>query len=131
MTLRDSILARNAALDAIAPLMNLGWLRYYSGTLPATPETAVNGTLLCSLRLNITAFAAASGGALTANAITSDMNAAATGTAAYFRIFKSDGTTAVMDGDISTSGAAINMNSTAIQAGAQVDCTSLVLTLPM
>jgi hypothetical protein len=130
MSLRTSIVNRNAAADAQAALANNGYLRIYSGTKPATPETAASGTLLAELRMNATAFAAASGGVITANAITGDASADNTGTAGWFRILKSDGTTALWDGDVSTSGAELNLNSTAISSGAAVDITSLTVTLP-
>ncbi len=130
MSLSTAIIARNAALDAQSPLANTGYLRIYSGAKPATPETAVSGTLLATLRLNATAFGAASGGVITANAITADTNAAASGTAGYFRILKSDGTSALFDGTVGTSGADLNLNSVAISAGATVSVTSLTITDP-
>lgn len=130
MSQRTSIVARNAAADAQAALANTGYLRIYSGTKPATPETAASGTLLAELRMNATAFGAASGGVITANAITGDSSADATGTAGWFRILKSDGTTALWDGDVSTSGADLNLNSIAISSGAAVDVTALTVTLP-
>jgi hypothetical protein len=45
MALQKSIVARNAELDALAPLANNGFIRIYTGGIPATPETAVSGTL--------------------------------------------------------------------------------------
>jgi hypothetical protein len=130
MSLRTSIVARNAAADAQAALANTGYLRIYTGTKPATPETAASGTLLAELRLNATAFGASSGGVITANAITGDASADASGTAGWFRILQSDGTTALWDGDVATSGADLNLNSTSISAGAAVDITALTVTLP-
>jgi hypothetical protein len=133
MATRNSVVARNAALDAMAVLCNSGKLRYYTGAQPATPETAASGTLLCELTMNATAFGAAAAGVITAAAITSDASADSTGTAGWFRIFKSDGTTAVIDGSITTTGGGgqIEMPTTAIVALAQVDCTALTITLPM
>jgi hypothetical protein len=130
MAMRKSIVGRNAELDAFAPLANTGYLRIYSGAQPATPETAASGTLLAELRLNATAFGAASGGIITANAITDDAAADATGTAGWFRILKSDGTTALFDGACATSGAEMNMATTSIVASAVVSVTSLTVTNP-
>jgi hypothetical protein len=130
MAMQKSIVARNAELDALAPLANTGYIRIYTGTIPATPETAVGGTLLAELRFNATAFGASSGGVITANAITSDSSADATGTAAYYRALKSDGTTALWDGTVGTSGADLNLNSTSINAGVVVAVSSLTVTLP-
>ena len=130
MSQRTSIVARNAALDAKAALANNGYLRIYTGTKPATPETAASGTLVAELQMNATAFGAASGGVITAAAITSDSASDATGTAGWFRIFKSDGTTALWDGDVSTTGAELNFNSVSFTAGAQVDVSALTITDP-
>ena len=130
MAIKTSIVARNAELDALAPLFNTGYLRIYTGAQPATPETVASGVLLAELRFNATAFAAASGGIIAANAITSDTAADATGTAGWCRALKSDGTTALIDGDVSTSGAFLNLNSVAIQAGATVAVTAYSITDP-
>lgn len=119
----------NAEATAAAALFNSGYLRIYTGTQPANANTALSGnTLLATLRFNATAFTNANG-VLTANAITSDTNAAATGTAAFFRAFESDGTTVLMDGSVGTSGANMNIAATTINAGQTVSCSSFVHTL--
>ncbi len=121
--------AANAAVNALCALANGGTLKIYAGTQPANANTAVTTqTLLASLALSATAFGTAAGGVAAANAITSAA-AVATGTATWFRIFKSDGTTVVFDGNVSTSGANLNLNSTAIQSGATVAVSSLTYTL--
>lgn len=121
--------AANAAADAVAALLNNGYLRIYSGTQPADADTALSGnTLLAELRFNATAFGAASAAVATANAITSDTSADATGTATFFRALKSDGTTVVFDGSVGTSGADLNLNSVAIQSGAAVSVSSFTYT---
>jgi len=121
--------AVSAAADAVCPLLNNGYLRLYSGTQPATADTAVTTqTLLAELRWNATAFGAASSGVATANAITADTSADNTGTATWFRALKSDGTTVVFDGSVGTSGADLNLNSTGISAGAAVWVTSFTYT---
>lgn len=130
MAIQTSIAARNAELDALAPLANNGYIRIYTGSIPATPETAVSGTLLAELRFNATAFGAASGGVITANAITADSSADNTGVAGTYRALASDGTTALWDGTVSTSGADLNLNSTSINAGVTVTISSLTVTLP-
>jgi hypothetical protein len=118
---------RNAQMDAITTFAgNSGKLRIYSGTRPATGGTAT--TLLAELTCNATFAPSASGGVLTLNAITADSSADATGTATWFRLLKSDGTTIVMDGDVGTSGSDLNLNSTSITAGGTVSVTSFVIT---
>lgn len=121
--------AVSAAADAVCPLLNNGYLRLYTGTQPATADTAISTqTLLATLRWNTTAFGAASNGVATANALTSDSSAAATGTATWFRALKSDGTTAVFDGSVGTSGCDLNLNSASITTGSAVSVTSFTYT---
>jgi hypothetical protein len=118
---------RNAQLDAITTRAGASaLLRIYNGTRPATGGTAT--TLLAQLTCNATFAPAASGGTLTLNAIAGDTSADATGTATWFRIVQSNGTTFVMDGDVGTSGSDINFNSVSIVAGGTVDVTSFVIT---
>lgn len=118
----------SAAADAACALCNTGYLRIYSGTKPANADAAITGTLLAELTFGATAFAGASNGVATANAIGADTAADATGTATHFRAWKSNGTSPVFDGTVGTSGADLNLNSVAIQSGAQVSVTSLTYT---
>jgi hypothetical protein len=120
----------NAEADALARLLDNGYLRLYSGSQPTNADTALGAqVLLAELRFNATSAPAASAGVLTFNAITSDTAADATGTAAFYRALKSDGTSVVMDGSVGTSSADLVLNSTAIQSGAQVDVTSFAVTV--
>ena len=59
------------------------------------------------------AFGTDTNGTLTLGTV-NDGTAVATGTAQFFRIFKSDGTTVVMDGSVGATGADLNLNTTAI-----------------
>lgn len=118
--------AVNAEADNVNALLNTGYLRIYSGTQPTTADTAIGAqVLLAELRFGNPAFSAAVAGVAAANAVTQDSSADATGTAAWFRALKSDGTTPVYDGTVGTSGADCNINSPAIQAGAAVSVTSM------
>lgn len=126
-----STTARNDALNGLASDFNNGYLRIYSGSQPANADAATTGTKLAELRFGATAFGGAASGVLTANAITQDSNAPNTGTAGYFRIFKSDGTTVLMDGSIGTSSSFnLNISTTSIVAGNVVQCSSFTITLP-
>lgn len=130
MAIKYDATTRNAMLDALTTRVGTsGLLRIYDGTRPATVATAITTqVMLVALTTNATAFAAAaSGGILTANAI-SNGTAAATGTASWFRLFKSDGTTAIIDGDVSTSGADLNLNNTSIATGQTVSVTAFTVT---
>jgi len=88
--------AKNEGLDAITANLNSGSLKLYTGAAPASPDDAASGTLLATLAFNGTAFAAASSGVATANAVTSAA-AVASGTAGYGRMTKSGGATGVVD----------------------------------
>jgi hypothetical protein len=139
---RVSTDGRDVQLNAFALLFNNGYLRFYDSTggtgQPATPNTAIGSqVLLAELRWNATAFGAAGAGSgtdrvITANAITDDSSADATGTATWFRALKSDGTTVEMDGSVGVGSTFnINMNSAAIQSGARVSVTGYTHTFPM
>jgi len=114
-----SNIAANAAADATCALLNSGKLRIYDGSQPATADTAITSqVLLAEMTYNSTAFASAVAGVATANAITSDSAADATGTATWLRSLKSDGTTVIFDGSVGTSGCNLNLNTTSIVANA-------------
>ena len=120
----------NAEADAIARLLDSGVLKLYTGTQPATADTALGAqVLLGTLTFSATSAPAAVAGVLTFSAITSDTSADATGTATWFRALKSDTTTTVMDGSVGTASADLILNAVAIVTGAQLDITSLTLTV--
>lgn len=121
--------AANTACDAMAALLNTGYLRIYDGTQPATADTAITTqTQLAELRFAASAFGSAVAGVATAAAITSDSSADATGTASWYRALKSDGSTVVLDGSVGLSAADLILNAVAIVAGAAVAVTSMTLT---
>jgi hypothetical protein len=138
MTAFLSDAAAKAAVDAVAVLCNGGSIKIYGTAQPAGANTATSGqTLLGTLTLSATAFAASSASGsdgskvvtATANTITDDSSADATGTAVWFRCLKSDGTTVVFDGAVSTSGAELNLASTSIVSGEDISVTSFTITL--
>jgi hypothetical protein len=93
--------------------------------------------MLGEFTMNATAFAAsaASGTAptrsavATANAI-SNVVAAATGTAAFFRLLKSDGTTVLFDGTVGTSGCDLNLTDITLTAGETMSVSSFTVSQP-
>lgn len=122
--------AANAAANAVTALLNAGSLRIYSGTKPATPDDALSGnTLLAQLTFGNPAFGSASAGVATANALTEDSSADATGTASFFRAHNSSGT-AVLQGTVGTSNADLVLSSTQISTGGSVSVSSLTYTQP-
>jgi hypothetical protein len=115
----------NQVRDAIDGGAGAGLLRIYDGSRPATCGTAT--TLGAELTFSDPCAAAASGGVLTASAITADASANATITATWFRCVDSTGT-CVIDGNVGTSGSDLNLNSTSISSGVQVSCSSFAIT---
>lgn len=98
-------------------------IRIYDGTQPANANTAISTqTLLVSLTIS-GAFGTDSNGTLTFSTINSG-TAVASGTAGFFRIVKSDGTTVVMDGSIGTSSADLVLNTTTIATNDTVAISS-------
>lgn len=121
-------------LNAMISSYASGLIKVYSGTRPTDADTALSGnTLLSTLTFGATAFPSASGGVLTANAITQDSSAAATGTASFCRLFQSNGTTVL--GDISVSvtggGGEAQFATLSFVAGAVITLSSLTITAPV
>lgn len=121
--------AANAAADAVARKLDNGYLRIYAGSKPANADASLGAAvLLAELRFNATSAPAAAAGVLTFNAFTADSAADATGTAAFFRAFKSDGTSPVWDGTVGTATADMIVPTTSIVAGVAVSVTSATFT---
>lgn len=98
-------------------------INLYQGTQPANANTAISTqTLLVTLTVS-GSFGTDSNGTLTLGSVTNG-TAGASGNADFFRIFKSDGTTVVMDGSVGTSGADMNLNTTTISSGQTVSITA-------
>lgn len=131
---RLSVATQNAVLSQI--LMDLdaggaaGAIAIYTGSMPASVDTAVAGqTLLGTLAPSFPA-GTISAGALTFSAITQDPVADATGSATWARLSDSLGV-AVMDVNVtSTAGTgALKLNTTSIVAGGPIAITSFILTV--
>jgi hypothetical protein len=120
----------NAEANAVGDALNTGYIRIYDGSQPADADTAVGAqVLLAELRFGADAFPAAVAGVLTANAITDDSSANATGTASWARILASNGTTVWFDGSVGTVTANVILNTVSIVAGAVVSCSALTFTV--
>jgi hypothetical protein len=135
LTTRITQAAAKTSLDAFTALLNGGYVEIRTGAQPATANTAASGTLLGTLPLSATAFGAAttaSPSVATANAITSDTNADASGTAGWFRGYTSGGT-AVIDGDITTTAVGTGnmlMDTTTVVAGGTIAFSSWTISKP-
>lgn len=129
MALGLTVVEKNASVDRLTALLNSGTVKLYTGTRPANADTALSGnTLLGTLTLNATAFAAASSGTATANAI-SDITTVAAGTATWARVATSGGTVK-FDVNVGTSGSDINMSAVVLGSGDTVHVVSFTLTQP-
>lgn len=141
--LRDNLAG---ALGFAATFAN-GVIEIYTGSQPATADSAVSGTLLGTVTLNSGAFtpgsptngltfAAASGGSVSKSGVWS-FNGIATGTAGWFR-FKGNAADAGaasttlprMDGSIAVSGADMNLSNIAITIGAPSTIDSFTYAQP-
>jgi hypothetical protein len=117
---------RNAQLDAITTFAgNAALLRVYDGTRPATGGTAT--TLLGTFTLGSPLASAAAAGVLSPT-LPSNTTGAAAGTATWFRIVKSDGTTHVIDGSAGTSGTDLVLNTATISVGVTMAITAFTIT---
>jgi hypothetical protein len=124
---------KNAMLDTFTSGIGASpLLRIYDATggVPANANTALGSqVVLGTLTFSATPFPAAANGTLTANPITQDSAADATGTAAFYRILNSAGTVTYAQGTVGTSGADLNLNTTSIVAGGPISVTSLTISI--
>jgi hypothetical protein len=126
-----SVASWNLSLDAGLNVLNAGFLDIYDGVQPATPDTAVTSqNKLAHLPLGATAFGASASGTKTANAITNGTGLA-NSTATWFRAYKADDVTAVIDGSVGTSNADLVLNDTAITTGGTVAVTAWSVSMPV
>jgi hypothetical protein len=128
---------RNAACDGIVDTIDGGTppgrLEHRTGAQPTNVNDASSGTLLGTNLFSNPAFGSAAAGVATANAITSDSNADASGTAGYFRIYTGAGgdTAALAQGNSATSGADMNFDNNVIVAGGVIAISSISVTVPI
>lgn len=128
MTLRFSVATCNALADAATALANAGAgagkVRVYSGPQPASADDAPTGTLLLEFTLNDPAWGAAVAGISLLDVVPAiSATGLADGTAGWFRMLDSNNAT-IMDGAAATSGAEINLSTTAITTELEVTITS-------
>ena len=122
-----NVLLRNSQLDAITTFAGAGAkLRIYGGVQPATGG-AVTTQLVNDFTLG-TPFAPASASATLSPTLPSASTGSTAGTATWFRVYKADGTTQVIDGTVGTSGSDMNLNTTTISVGVAVSVTAWTVT---
>lgn len=106
-------------------------LKIYAGSRPANVATAISSqTLLTSHTCGSSAFGSVSSGVLTANTIADAIVGSSVSSLAptFFRLFKSDGTTACVDGDVGSSGDLVLSGASTVSTGDTIHVASLTLT---
>lgn len=130
MAIQLSAAVRNARLDAIESAIGVSAvLKIRSGAAPADVATADSGTVLAALTLPSDWMAAASAGTKAKSGTWQDASADATGMAAHFRIYASDGTTAHLQGTVTATGGGgdLTLDNVSIASGQSVTITSFTL----
>lgn len=130
MALQYSTSVRNAQLDALETTCGVSAiLRIRSGTVPANCAAADSGTVLATINLPADWMAAASSGSKAKSGTWEDASADATGTAAHWRLYASDGTTCHAQGTITATGGGgdMTLDNTSINSGQTVTVTSFTI----
>ncbi len=108
----------NAMLDQIETTIGASAvIKIRTGAAPANCATADSGTVLATITLPSDWMAAASGASKAKAGTWQDASADATGTAAHYRLYASDGTTCHQQGTVGTSGTDIVVDSVSFTAG--------------
>ena len=131
MALQRSVAGRNAMLDASETAIGTSaGLKIRTGAPPASVATADSGTVLASLTLPSDWLAAASSGSKAKSGTWEDASADAAGTAAHYRIYASDGTTAHLQGTVTATGSGgdLTVDNTVFAAGQSFTVTSWSIT---
>jgi hypothetical protein len=131
MAIQFSDAVRNARGDAIeATIGTSAVLKIRTGAQPASVATADSGTVLATLNLPSDWFGAFASGVGVKSGTWQETSADATGTAAHFRLYASDGTTAHMQGSVTITGGGgdLTLDNTSIATGQVVTVTSWQIT---
>lgn len=133
MALQFATTTRNAMLDAIETDTGVSAvMKILSGTAPANCGTANSGTVLATMNLPSDWMANASSGSKALSGTWEDTSADNGGTAGYFRIYKSDGTTCQIQGTVTATGSGgdLTLDNVSIASAQDVKVTSFTLTAP-
>lgn len=129
MALRLSAANRNARADAASARLNSGTMKIRTGAQETNVSDSDGGTLLSTVTFGSTMSPGASAGVATANSITSDTNAAASGTAGHARCYTSG---AAIDQDLTCGQGSgdLSFDNSSIVAGGTVAISSFAITTP-
>lgn len=131
MTLQYSEAVRNAKLDVIETTIGAdAVLKIRTGAPPANVAAADTGTVLATLTLPSDWMAAASGGSKAKSGTWADASADNAGTAAHFRVYASNGTTAHAQGTVTATGGGgdLTVDNVSFAAGQGFTITSFTIT---
>jgi len=131
MAVQLSVTVRNAQLDAVESTIGTSAvLKIRTGAQPVDVATADSGTVLATLSLPSDWMAAASGGTKALTGTWEDASADADGTAAHFRLYASDGTTAHMQGSVTATsgGGDMEVDNVVFATGQSFTVTGFTLT---
>ncbi len=121
--------AASAGIAAMAALLNGGTLEFFTGSAPAATGTADSGAKLATCTFGSPAVGSPSNGVVTFNAIGSDSDCDATGTANYWRA-KDAEANVIAQGSVGISGADINLDTLLIVQHGALAMDSLTWTQP-
>ena len=127
MAVTHSTAMRNTLADAITTALGASPKLAFrlSGTVGSP------GTVVATLTMSATPFGAASGGTITANAITSDTNATGNASPVATATLQTSGGTVVVHCAVAASASDINMSGgLTVGAGDTVSCSSLTYSAP-
>jgi len=129
MTLQYSVTVRNAKLDAVETAIGASAvLKIRTGSVPANCAAADSGTVLATINLPSDWMDAATGGTKSKAGTWTDASADASGTAAHFRLYASDGTTCHAQGTVGTSATDMIVDSVSFTSGQSFTVTAFTLT---
>lgn len=131
MTLQISTLVKNGQLNSIETTIGTSAIiKIRTGSVPSSITDPDSGTVLSTINLPSDWLAAASGGSISKQGTWEDASADATGTAGYFRLYASDGTTVHMQGTVTVTGGGgdLELDNTSIAATQKVTITTFTLT---
>lgn len=126
-----SVSVRNARLDAVETTVGTSArLKIRTGAQPASCAAADSGTVLADVTCPSDWAAAASGGSKAFSGTWQDASADASGTAAHFRLYASDGTTCHMQGTITATGGGgdMTLDNTVLAATQVFNITAFTMT---
>jgi hypothetical protein len=131
MAIQYSAAVRNAQLDTLETTVGTAPLfRIYSGSMPADTATAASGTLLAEMTLPSDWLAAAASGSKAKSGTWQDTSANNTGTAGYFRIYDSGGSTCHMQGTVTATGGGgdLTLDNTSIASAQSISINTFTIT---